>query len=112
MEFFFDDLGSCLGISTIVLLMSSQEKEKVMLLTKEQQLEKLKCESALKKDYEQIIKKFFRKQVLDLPEETMVLTTAYGINREALFYGCVSEHLDNRVQSIINIPDPNQQKLF
>lgn len=83
-----------------------------MELSKEQQLIKLQLEGRLKEDYDQIIPRFFNKQIHGLQEDLMVTTTAYGVNREQIFYDCLSGHLDKRNAALGRLVDPRQGDMF
>ena len=83
-----------------------------MELTPEQKLEKLKLETTLYNDYHNIISRFLQKQVFNLPEETMVYTTAFGVNREEILYRCLENILEKRRKALEYVTDPNQMTLF
>ena len=72
------------------------------------ELEKAVWEADLKKAYDEIIPRFIRKQIWELPQESMVLTTAYGIDREKIFYDCLENHISKRKSILENQENPNQ----
>ena len=83
-----------------------------MKMTKEQLLEKEKWKQSLKSEYSRSVALFCRDQIFDMPEDAFTIITAYGIDREAIFYECVEEFMEARQKAFDNRPNPNQHELF
>ena len=82
------------------------------MLTREQQLEKHILERQLYEIYSDSFKQFARKMTFELDELAIVTTTAYGVDREELFYSSVKEALETRDRALKNRPVPGQLPLF
>lgn len=81
-------------------------------MTPEQELQKESLTEEISQYYRATIEKFLRRLVLDLPDELMVLTTAYLIDRNKLVQEAAEEIIKKRGDILKNTPDPKQLKLF